>query len=111
MQIQVQVENGEKPDLDEVGPFAYRSLSTISKIIANQTLARSLPIKHLTNPQNKQKATYEKYFREDLERVNEEFHDDGTVSYETKKVSLIILTLFPSYFLTINLDFSHISMQ
>jgi len=41
-----QVENGEKPDLDEVGPFAYR---------------------------------------EDLERVNEEFHDDGTVSYETKK--------------------------
>jgi len=41
-----QVENGEKPDLEEVGPFAYR---------------------------------------EELERVNEEFHDDGTVSYETKK--------------------------
>ena len=40
MQIQVQVENGEKPDLDEVGPFAYRSLSTISKIIANQTFSK-----------------------------------------------------------------------
>ena len=36
IQIQFQVENGEKPDLEEVGPFAYRSLSAISKIIANQ---------------------------------------------------------------------------
>ena len=25
-------------------------------------------------------------FREELERVNEEFYDNGTVSYETKKV-------------------------
>merc|ERR1719209_164268 len=41
-----QVENGEKPDLEEVGPFGYR---------------------------------------EELERVNEEFNGDGTVSYETKK--------------------------
>jgi len=41
-----QVENGDKPDLEEVGPFTYR---------------------------------------EELERVNEEFYDNGTVSYETKK--------------------------
>ena len=25
-------------------------------------------------------------FREELERVNEEFYDNGTVSYETQKV-------------------------
>ena len=36
------------------------------------------------------KKKCEKYFREDLERVNEQFHDDGTVSYETKKVSIPI---------------------
>ena len=40
----------------------------------------------------------DKYFREDLERVNEEFHEeDGTVSYETKKVPIHIHYIHYSY--------------
>ena len=42
-------------------------LKSVQKLLANPTVAM------LT-------------FREELERVNEEFYDNGTVSYETKKV-------------------------
>ena len=48
--------------------------------------------------QNVKRWTSEIFSREDLERVNEEFHENGTVSYETKKVSFLRRDDIPRWF-------------
>ena len=52
--------------------------------------------------QNAKRWTSEIFSREDLERVNEEFHENGTVSYETKKVSFLRRDDIPRWFYKVN---------
>ena len=67
-----------KLKLEVLSPFTYRSFLTLGKMPKDEL--------------------HEIFSREDLERVNEEFHENGTVSYETKKVSFLRRDDIPRWF-------------